>query len=101
MPSVISLTEASPAQPVLEAHLVAHHLAQRRLQLFGNALGHAAGGNAARLGVADQLALWPGAYAGALQAPAPMASAILGSCVVLPEPVSPHTMTTWCAAWRP
>ncbi|WP_382325121.1 hypothetical protein ACFJI0_11880 [Hydrogenophaga sp. UC242_53] len=24
-----------------------------------------------------------------------MASAILGSCVVLPEPVSPQTMTTW------
>ena len=27
-----------------------------------------------------------------------MDRAILGSCVVLPEPVSPHTMTTWCAA---
>jgi hypothetical protein len=25
-----------------------------------------------------------------------MASAILGSCVVLPEPVSPQTMMTWC-----
>jgi hypothetical protein len=27
-----------------------------------------------------------------------MASAILGSCVVLPEPVSPQTMMTWCCA---
>jgi hypothetical protein len=27
-----------------------------------------------------------------------MARAILGSCVVLPEPVSPQTITTWCAA---
>ena len=44
------------AQPVLEAHLVAHHLAQRCLQLFGNALGHAAGGNSAWLGVANELA---------------------------------------------
>ena len=26
-----------------------------------------------------------------------MASAILGSWVVLPEPVSPQTMTTWCS----
>ena len=30
--------------------------------------------------------------------PRPMASAILGNCVVLPEPVSPQTMTTWWAA---
>ncbi len=44
-------------QPVLEADLEAHHLAQRRLQLFGDALGHAAGGDAARLRVADELAL--------------------------------------------
>ena len=41
-------------QPVLEAHLVAHHLAQRRLQLLRDALGHGAGGDAPRLGVADQ-----------------------------------------------
>src|SRR5690606_18999558 len=27
----------------------------------------------------------------------PMASAILGNCVVFPEPVSPQTITTWCA----
>ncbi|WP_377152845.1 hypothetical protein ACFJIX_16580 [Roseateles sp. UC29_93] len=27
-----------------------------------------------------------------------MASAILGNCVVLPEPVSPQTITTWCSA---
>src|SRR5690349_20138291 len=34
----------------------------------------------------------------ALSLPRPMASAILGSWVVLPEPVSPQTMTTWCCA---
>ncbi len=45
------------AQPVLKAHLVADHIAQRRFQFFGNALGDAGGRNAARLGVADQLAL--------------------------------------------
>jgi hypothetical protein len=56
MPSVISLTDASSAQAVLKPHLETHHLAQRRLQLFGNAFGHAAGGNAARLGVANQFA---------------------------------------------
>src|SRR5574341_408450 len=33
-----------------------------------------------------------------LARPRPMASAIFGSCVVLPEPVSPPTMTTWCSA---
>ena len=43
-------------QPVLEAHLVAHHLAQRRLQLLGDALGHAAGRDPTRLGVAHELA---------------------------------------------
>jgi hypothetical protein len=29
-----------------------------------------------------------------------MASAILGSWVVLPEPVSPQTMMTWCCSQR-
>jgi hypothetical protein len=29
-----------------------------------------------------------------------MASAILGNCVVLPEPVSPQTMMTWCSLER-
>ena len=48
------------AQAVVETHLVAHHLAQRRLQLLGNALGHAGSGNAARLGVADQAATLAG-----------------------------------------
>jgi hypothetical protein len=85
------LDRGAGLQPVLEAHLVADHLAQRRVQLVGDALGHAAGGDAPRLRVADQAAA-PGAQA------APQLSAILGSCVVLPEPVSPQTMTTWCAA---
>jgi len=43
-------------QRVLEAHLVAHHLAQRGVQFLGNALGHGAGRNPARLRVADQAA---------------------------------------------
>ena len=41
-------------QRVLKTHLKAHHLAQRRVQLLRNALGHAAGGNAPGLGVANQ-----------------------------------------------
>ena len=43
-------------QLVLEAHLVAHHLAQRGFQLVGNPLGHRGGGNPARLRVANDLA---------------------------------------------
>ena len=43
-------------EPVLKAHFETHHLAQRSLELFGNALGHAAGRNAPGLGVANQLA---------------------------------------------
>ena len=42
------------AQPVLEAHLETDHLAEWGFQLFRNTLGHAAGGNAARLGVTNQ-----------------------------------------------
>ena len=41
-------------QAILEAHLVAHDFAQRRLEFFGNAPGHAAGSDPARLGMADQ-----------------------------------------------
>ena len=36
-----------------------------------------------------------------LSLPRPMASAILGNCVVLPEPVSPQTMMTWYCAEQP
>ena len=43
-------------ESVLKPHLEAHHIAQWRLQFFSNALGHAGGGNAARLGMSDQLA---------------------------------------------
>ena len=39
---------------VLKAHLVADDLAERRLQLFGDAPGDRAGGDATRLRVADQ-----------------------------------------------
>ena len=37
-----------------KTHLITNQLAERRLQLFGNARGHAAGRQPARLGVADQ-----------------------------------------------
>ncbi len=47
-------------EPVLEAHLEAHHVAQRGLQLFGDALGHGTGGDAARLCVADEAATLAG-----------------------------------------
>ena len=74
-------------EPVLEADLVAHDLAERRLQLLGDPPGDAGGGDAARLGVPDQAA--------AVSASRPSASAIFGSWVVLPEPVSPQTMIAW------
>ena len=41
MPSVISLTRARSADVVLEAHLVADDLAERRVQLLRDALGDA------------------------------------------------------------
>ena len=50
------LDRGTRGQPVLKAHLVAHHLAQRGFKLVGDALGHAGGGDAARLCVADQVA---------------------------------------------
>ena len=50
------LDRGTRLQPIVEAHLVAHHFAQRRIQLFGNALGHTRRRNAPRLGVADQAA---------------------------------------------
>ena len=43
-------------QPVGEAHLVADHRTERRLQFVGDAFGHARCGNAPRLRVPDQLA---------------------------------------------
>jgi hypothetical protein len=49
------------------------------------------------LRVADQSSL----ALGRVELAAAHRSAILGSCVVLPEPVSPQTMTTWCAAIAP
>jgi hypothetical protein len=44
-------------EAVVETHLVAHHLAQRRVQLIGNALGHAGGRDAPGLCVANDGAL--------------------------------------------
>jgi hypothetical protein len=45
------------AEPVLKAHLEAHHLAQGRLQLLGDTLGHAGRCDAPGLRVADHAAL--------------------------------------------
>jgi len=38
--------------------------------------------------------VWPIRPRMFVTAPRPMSSSILGSCVVLPEPVSPQTITT-------
>ena len=69
-------------EPVLKAHLETHHLAQRRLQLLGNPLGHAAGRNASRLGVANQLATRRGSAidqrGGVIAQPAPHGQSNLG-----------------------
>ena len=43
---------------ILKTHLVPDHLTGCGVEFFGNALGHAAGGNTSRLGVADQFAAW-------------------------------------------
>ena len=46
-------------QPVVEAHLVADHIAERCLQFIRDALGNRRGRNAARLRMADELAALP------------------------------------------
>ena len=48
------LDRGAALQPVLEAHLEADDLAERRVQLLGDALGDARRGDAPRLRVADQ-----------------------------------------------
>ena len=42
--------------------------------------------------------VWPISPAPPAPTPRPSVSAIFGNCVVLPEPVSPQTMTTWCVS---
>ena len=78
------LHEGAVADPVGEAHGVADGLADLACQLLGDALGDGAGGDAAGLGVADQP-----------RTPRPGSRQIFGIWVVLPEPVSPATTTTW------
>ncbi len=69
-------------EPVLEPHLETHHLAQRRLQLLGNPLGHAAGRNPPRLRVTNQLAARRGPAigqrSGVIAQPAPHGQGNLG-----------------------
>ena len=74
-------------QPVLEAHLVADHVAQRRVEFLGDALGHAGWRRCAAAACGRSVPR-------RRRQAAPELEAILGSCVVLPEPVSPQTMTT-------
>ncbi len=70
---------------VLEARLKTDQTAELGAGLLGDALAHAARCQPAWLGMSDQTAI---ADTGLQQD--------LGSCVVLPEPVSPQTITTWC-----
>lgn len=42
--------------------------------------------------------VWPISPVPPAPMPRPIDRQILGNCVVLPEPVSPLTITTWCAA---
>ena len=70
------------ADVVGEAHLVADQAADLLAQLLRDAFGDGAGGEAARLGVADRR-------------PRPSSRQIFGSWVVLPDPVSPARITTW------
>ena len=50
------LDRSVATQAILKAHLEADHVAQRGLEFFGNALGHAGRCNAPGLRVADQRA---------------------------------------------
>ena len=74
--------ERVAAAAVAEADRVADGLAQRHLQLVRDALGDRARREPPRLRVRDR-------------AVRPSSRQIFGSCVVLPEPVSPATTTTW------
>ena len=44
------------AQPILKPNFVAHHVAQRRFEFYGNAFGHRTSRNASGLRVANDLA---------------------------------------------
>ena len=76
------LDPAALRRPVGEPHLVADQVAELGAELVGDPLGHGPGRDPARLGVADHLAPFG-------ERPRPSSRQILGSCVVLPEPVSP------------
>ena len=63
------------AKLVGKPHFVAHHLAQRRIELFGDAFGDAGRRNPPRLGVADQFAALTGRV---IELAAPQAQRNLG-----------------------
>ena len=91
MPSVISFTYASGRVLIGEADLVADRLAERRPELLGDARRRRRGRRCAAVAYGRS----------GRAAPRPACSAIFGSCVVLPEPVAPLTMTTGCARIAP
>src|SRR6185312_15197594 len=94
MPSVISLTEAS--RPRRSWNRTLNPTTSPSGVLSSSAMRLATLLAAIRRGW-----VWPISLprpSGSLSLPRPIASAILGSWVVLPEPVSPQTMMTWCAA---
>ena len=75
---------------VVEADLVADGVAERRVQLLRDARARR-----------DRAAMRRGCVWPIIPStPRPSSRQILGSCVVLPEPVSPQRMTTWCLAMR-
>ena len=78
----MSLTSVFSEELLVEPHLVAHRLPERRAQLWAMRHGDGPGGNPARLGVADH----PGDAPAELQAD-------LGKLGGLAEPVSPQRTT--------
>ena len=78
------LDQRPVADPVGEPDRPADEVADVRAELLGDALGDGARGDPAGLGVADHA-----------RVPRPSSRQIFGSWVVLPDPVSPATTTTW------
>ena len=85
MPSVISLTKVSSLDLVGEAHLLADGLAERRCPAPPRCARRPCGRRSGAAGCARSCP----------RTPRPSSRQIFGSCVVLPEPVSPATITTW------
>ena len=85
MPSVITLTSVAVADPVGEAHRVADRRCRARVP-SSSATRSAIVRAATRRGW-----VWPISPS----TPRPASRQSFGSCVLLPDPVSPATITTW------